>query len=145
MSVPHNKSSTDRFTVKFQKLTQLLDLPSFTSFSAEETTRLVLGNLPAQVLQKEVRIWIQESTPLCGEYAYGLCTHITSLIPAVVDMSSHDEDAASSDNHDDFSLTPPPPWLPTCIHTTNHHHARISRPRRSTAHRASHPLQMAHV
>jgi len=71
------------------------DLPSLTTFSAEETTQLVLGNLPAQALQKELQRWIQEATPICGEYAYVLRTHITSLQPAVVDMSSDDEGAAS--------------------------------------------------
>ena len=106
---PTTKVVLDRFTVKFQRLTRLLDLPSFTSFSAEEITRLVLGNTPAQVLQKESGRWIQKSTPLCGEYAYALHTHITSLQPAVVDMSSDDEEAESSDNYDDFSLILPPP------------------------------------
>ena len=35
--------------------------------------------------------------------------HVTSLLPAVVDMSSDDEDAMSSDSNDDFSpiLLPP--------------------------------------
>jgi len=57
-------------------------------------------------------------------------------------MSSDDEDAALSDNNDYFLLIPPPPRLPTCIHTTNQHHARIPRARRSTAHEAAYPLQM---
>jgi len=95
----------DRFIDKFQRLTRLLDLPSFITFSAEETTR----NPPAQVLQKKLQRWIQEATSLCGEYAYVLRTHITSLQPAVVDMSSDDNDAVSSDNHNDFSLILPPP------------------------------------
>jgi len=47
MSVPDN-----RFIVKFQRLTRLLDLPSLTSFSAEETTQLVLGNPSPTILQK---------------------------------------------------------------------------------------------
>ena len=45
---PTTKVVLDRFTVKVQWFTRLLDLPSLTSCSAEETTRLVLGNLPPQ-------------------------------------------------------------------------------------------------
>ena len=81
---PTTKVVLDRFAAKFQRLTQLLDLPSFTTFY----TRLALGNPPAQVLQQELRRCIQEATPLCGEYAYALRTYITSRQPAVVDMSS---------------------------------------------------------
>jgi len=76
-SCPTTKVILDRFTDKFQRLTRLLDLPSFTTFSAEETKRLVLGNPPAKVLQQDLRRWIQEATPLCREYAYALPTHIT--------------------------------------------------------------------
>jgi len=43
---PTTKVVLGRFTVKFQRLTRLLDLLSLTSFPAEETTRLVLGNPP---------------------------------------------------------------------------------------------------
>jgi len=110
---PTTKVVLGRFTVKFQRLTRLLDLPSLTSFSAEETTRTVLGNPPPQILHKDLRRWIQEATPLCCEFAYALRTHITSLQPAVVDMSSNDDNAASSDNHDDFSLILPPPGFQT--------------------------------
>jgi len=117
---PTTKVVLGRFTVKFQRLTRLLDLPSLTSFSEEETTRLVLGNPPPQILHKDLRRWIQEATPLCCEFAYALRTHITSLQPAVVDMSSDDEDAASSDNNDDFSLIlPPPGFQPVSIPPTN--------------------------
>ena len=89
-------------------LTRLLDFPSFTSFSAEETTRLVLGNPPPQILHKDLQRWIQEAAPLCCKFAYALRTHITSLQPAVVDKSSNHDDVTSSDNHDDFSLIIPP-------------------------------------
>jgi len=68
---PTTKVVLDRFAAKFQRLTQLLDLPSFTTFY----TRLALGNPPAQVLQQELRRCIQEATPLCGEYAYH-CLHL---------------------------------------------------------------------
>jgi len=76
----------DRFAVKFQRLTRLLDLPSLTTFSAEETTRFVLGNPPARVLQQKLRRWIQNIP------STSWCWHVS------------DDDAASSDNHDDFSL-----------------------------------------
>jgi len=110
----------DRFAVKFQRLTRVLDLPSLNTFSAEETTRLVIGNHPAQVLQKELRRWTQEATPLCGEYTYALCTYITSLQPAVVDMSSDDEDTESPYNNNNFSLIlPPPGFQPVSIPPTN--------------------------
>jgi len=106
---PTTKVVLGRFTVKFQRLTRLLDLSSLTSFSIEETTRLVQVNPPPQILHKDLRRWIQEATPLCCEFAYALRTHVTSLQPVVVDMSSDDDNAASSDNHDDFSLILPPP------------------------------------
>jgi len=50
-----------------------------------------------------------EATPICIEFAHALRMHVTSLLPAVVDMSSDDEAALSSDNNDDFSpiLLPP--------------------------------------
>jgi len=53
--------------------------------------------------------WITEATPICSEFAYALRMHVTSLHPAVVDMSSDDEAALSSDSNDDFSpiLLPP--------------------------------------
>ena len=37
--------------------------------------------------------------PLFGDFAYALCTHTTSLQPGVVDLSSDDDDAASSDSN----------------------------------------------
>jgi len=53
---PTTKDVFDRFVSKFQRLTRLLDLPSLTSFSAEEPTRLVSGpgNPPPQILQKDL-------------------------------------------------------------------------------------------
>ena len=117
---PTTKVVHGRFTVKVQWFTRLLDLPSLTSCSVEETTRLVLGDPPPQILQKDLRRWIQEVSPLCCEFAYALCTHITSLQPAVVDMSSDDEDAESSDNNDNFSLIlPPPGFQPISMPPTN--------------------------
>jgi len=71
--------------LKFQGLTRLLDLLPFTP---DEKTRMVLGNPPHQVLQKGLKGWIMEATPICSEFAYALRIHVTSLLPAVVDMSS---------------------------------------------------------
>jgi len=74
---PTTKVVLGRFTVQIQWLTRLLDLPnlpSLTSFSAEETTRLVVENPPPQILQKDLWRWIQETTPLCCEFAYALRT-----------------------------------------------------------------------
>jgi len=70
---------------------------------------MVLGNPPPQVLQKGLKGWVTEATPICSEFAYALRMHVTSLLPVVVDMSSDDEAALSSDNNDDFS----PILLPT--------------------------------
>jgi len=64
---------------------------------------MVLGNPPTQVLQKGLKGCIMDATPNCSEFAYALRIHVTSLLPAVVDMSSDDEAALSSDSNDDFS------------------------------------------
>ena len=53
-----------QFTAKFQRLTRLLDLPPFASFTPDEKTRMVLGNPPPQVLQKGLHRWIMEATPI---------------------------------------------------------------------------------
>jgi len=135
----------NRFIVKFQRLTRLLDLPSLTSFSAEETTRLVLGNYSPQILQKDIRRWIPEGTPLCCEYAHVLRTHHMSgynqlLLTCPLMMRTQHRQTITT-----ISQWSSPPWLLTRIHITNQHHDRIPRPLRSTAHWASYPLQMAHV
>jgi len=72
-------------------------------------TRLVLGNPPPPVLTKDLKGWITEATPICGEFAHDLRTYVTSLHPADVDLSSDDDAAQSSDRNDDFSpiLLPP--------------------------------------
>ena len=75
---PTTKIVLDAFSDKFQGLMRLLDLPSFTKLQPLEKPRLVLGNPPPQVLQKEMKIWIQEATPLCGEFARALRAHITT-------------------------------------------------------------------
>ena len=61
------------------------------------------------MLRKGLKGWITEATPICSEFAYALRMHVTSLQPAVVDMSFDDEAALSSDSNDDFSpiLIPP--------------------------------------
>ena len=62
------------------------------------------------------------ATPICSEFAYALRMHVTSLLSVLVDMSSDDEAALSSDSNDDFSpillppkfqpaLTPPNPTI----------------------------------
>jgi len=50
-----------------------------------------------------------EATPFCSEFAYALRMHVTSVHPAVVDMSSDDDAELSSDSNDNFSpiLLPP--------------------------------------
>jgi len=71
---------------------------------------------PPQILHKKIEGWIQEATPICGEFAYALRMHITSLQPSVVDLSSDDDDAESSDSNDDFSpILFPPGFQPACI------------------------------
>jgi len=137
---PTTKVVLDRFTVKFQRLTRLLDLPSLTSSSAQETTRLVLGNPPPQILHKDPWRWIQEATPpalwicVCPPHTHHIpttccCWHVLWWRRCSVIRQPRR-----------FFTHPPPPWLPTCIHTTKHHHAYIPRPRKSTAYWASYPL-----
>jgi len=54
-----------------------------------------------------------EATPICSEFAYALRMHVTSLHPAVVDMSSDDDAALSSDSNEVFShLLLPPGFQP---------------------------------
>jgi len=95
----------EKFTDKFQHLTRLLDLFPFASFTPDQMTRLVLGNPPAPVLNKNLKGWITEATPICGEFAYALCMHVRTLHPVTVELSSDDSDdaALSSDSNDDFS------------------------------------------
>jgi len=54
------------------------------------------------MLTKGLKEWITEATPICSEFAYALRLHVISLHPAVVDLSSDDDAAASSDSNDDF-------------------------------------------
>jgi len=61
------------------------------------------GNPSHHVLKKGLKGWITEATPIYGEFAYALRMHVTSLHPAVVNLSSDDDAAASSDRNDDFS------------------------------------------
>ena len=46
---------------------------------------------------------IMEATPICSELAYALRMHVTSVHRAVVDMSSDDDAALSSDSNNDFA------------------------------------------
>ena len=79
-------------------------------------TRTVLGNPLLQVLQKGLKGWITEATPICNESAYALRMHVTSLHPAVVDMFSNDEVALSSDGNDVFSpISFPPGFQPALM------------------------------
>jgi len=112
---PATQGVLQQFTAKFQGLTRLLDLPHFASFTPDEKTRMVLGNPPPKVLQKGLNGWIMETTPICSEFAYALRMHVTSLLPAVVDMSSDDEAALSSDSNDDFSPILLSTWFPTSV------------------------------
>jgi len=88
---------------------RLLDLPSFTKLQPPENPRLVLGNPPPPVLQKEMKMWIQEATPLCGEFARALRAHITTVQMTQIDMSSDDESASSSSSDDDLTQIHLPP------------------------------------
>jgi len=113
---PATRGVLQQFTTNFQGLTRLLDLPPFASFTPDEKTRMVLGNPPPQVLQKG----LMETTPICSEFAYALRMHVTSLLPVVVDMSSDDEDALSSDSNDDFSpILLPPGFQPASTFTND--------------------------
>ena len=106
----------EKFTDKFQRLTRLLDLPSFASFTPDQMTRLVLGNPPPPVLNKNLKRWITEATPICGEFTYALRMHVTSLHPVTVDWSSDDDAALPSDSNDDFSpILLPPGFQPASV------------------------------
>ena len=77
---------------------------------------MVLGNPPPQVLQKGLKGWIREATPICREFTYALRMHVTSLHPAVVDMSFDEDAALSSDSNDDFSpILLPPGFQPASV------------------------------
>ena len=106
---PATKLVLAQFTAKFQGLTRLLELTPFASFTPDKMTRLVLGTPPPPVLTKDLKGWITEATPICGEFAHALRMHVTSLHPFAVDLSSDDDAALSSDSNDDFSpiLLPP--------------------------------------
>jgi len=107
-----------QFTDKFQRLIRLLDLPPFASFTPDQMTRLILGNPPPPVLNKNLKGWITEANPICGEFAYALHMLVTSLQPVTVDLSSDDSDdvALSSDSNDDFSpILLPPGFKPASV------------------------------
>ena len=106
---PETQGVLQQFTVEFQGFTRLLDLPPFASFTPDEKTRMVLGNPPPQVLQKGLKGRIMETTPISSEFGYVLRMYVTSVYPTVVDMSSDEDVALSSDNNYDFSpiLLPP--------------------------------------
>ena len=77
---------------------------------------MVLENPPPHVLKKGLKGWITEATPICSEFAYALRMHVTSMHPAVVDLSSDDDAAASSDSNDDFSsILLPPGFQPAAM------------------------------
>jgi len=68
------------------------------------------------VLNKNLKGWITEATPICGKFACALRMHITSLHPATVDVSSDDDAALSSDSNDDFSpILLPPGFQPASV------------------------------
>ena len=101
---------------KFQCLTRLLVLSTIASFTPDQMTRLVLGNPPPPVLNKNLKGWITEATPICGEFANALRMHITSLHPVTVDLSLDDDAALLSDSNDDFSpILLPPGFQPASV------------------------------
>ena len=52
--------------------------------ASHQTTRITRTG-PLQVLQKSLKGWITEATPICNEFAHALRMHVTSLHPAVED------------------------------------------------------------
>jgi len=76
---PATKVVLEQFTAEFQGLTRLFDLPPFATSQPDAMTRL-LGSPPPHILREG---WIQEATPICGEFAYALRMHITSLQPSI--------------------------------------------------------------
>jgi hypothetical protein len=85
---------------------------------------MVFGNPPPHVLKKGLKGWITEATPICSEFAYALRMHVTSLHPAVANLSSDDDDVALSDRNDDFScILLPPGFQPAAM--PPHEHACI--------------------
>ena len=115
---PTTKGVLEKFTDKFIRLMRVLDLPPFATFDPEEKTRIVLGNPPSQVLNKTLKNWIREATPVCGEFVHFLRMHITTIQLTKIDMSSDDDSAESSSSDDEaspillptnFAIAPSPP------------------------------------
>ena len=145
---PATKVVLEQFTAEFQGLTRLFDLPPFATSQPDAMTRL-LGSPPPHILREG---WIQEATPICGEFAYALRMHITSLQPSIVDPSCPlmtRDDAESSDSNDDFSpiLFPPDFLLSDSNQPAYLHPAACSypEPSNSTNDWATYSLQMAQV
>jgi len=111
----------DSFRDSFKGLVALeiiIDLPIGFPINniISQMTRLVLGNPPHPVLNKNLKGWITEATPFCGEFAYALRMHVASLHPVVVDLFSDDDAALSSDSNDDFSpILLPPSFQPAFV------------------------------
>jgi len=109
---PATKVVLEKLTDKFQRLIRLLDLPPFASFTPDQITRLVFGNPPPPVLNKNLKGWITEATPIRGEFTFALRLHVTSLHCDTVDLSSDD----ASDGKDDFSpILLPPGFQPASV------------------------------
>ena len=83
--------------------------PMSLATEAMPETRLHFCHFPAVFLSLPLPRYYRRNL---RDGAYALHMHITSLQPAVVDLSSHDNDTETSDSNDDFS-----PFLfqPACI------------------------------
>jgi len=109
--VPSNKSGTWHWQMYCQirtacTTTRPSQSPSFTTFSVDERRRdhtTSTREPPSPSFEKGITQMGTRSHPSLWKFAYAFRTHITSLKPAVVDLSFDHDNAASSDKKDDFS------------------------------------------
>ena len=111
MSVLSNKSGTWPWQMYCQIPTACTTTrpswsPSLATFSADERRRdrtTSTREPPSLSFAKGITQMGTRSHPSLWKFAYAFRTHITSLKPTVVDLSSYHDNAASSDKNDDFS------------------------------------------
>ena len=113
---PETSAVAVRHRASFLGLFRLCDLPAFSSLNPEDRVRVMLGNPPATLLRKNIRVWTERAPVICAAFSYDLLTTISEKTPPLtLDPMSwcHSEGEVSSEGEDDFhQIVPPPGFSP---------------------------------